>query len=255
MKTSADGLTIAYDDRGGDEPALLCLPGWCAGRSAFDKLQPRQRLLALDWRGHGGSDKPDGDFGEAELLHDALAVIAASGARQVVPLATAHAGWLAIELFRTLGKERIPKLVLVDWIVGAAPPPFLAALAAMRDPAKWQAARDQLFALWLEGVDNDDVIRFVRDDMGSYDGEMWARASREIAGAYARFGSPLEELTKLQAPTLHLHSLPTHPAAEKAEADFAAAHSWYQVRRLDARSHFPTLEVPRLVDEAVAAFV
>jgi pimeloyl-ACP methyl ester carboxylesterase len=255
MKTSVDGLSIAYDDRAGDEPALLCLPGWCAGRSAFDKLESRHRLLALDWRGHGGSDKPAGDFGEPELLRDALAVIEASGARRVVPLATAHAGWVAIELYRALGPERIPKLVLIDWIVTAAPPPFLAALAAMQDATKWQAVRDQLFAMWLEGVDNDDVARFVRDDMGEYGHDMWARACREIAGAYARFGSPLEELARLRPPTLHLYAQPADPGFLNLQQEFAAAHPWFQVRRLEARSHFPTIEVPDQVNAALSAFL
>src|SRR6266850_7410748 len=103
----SDGLVIHYDDRGEGEPALLCLPGWCAGRAAFADLAPRlaerHRVLALDWRGHGDSDAAPADFGAAELVRDALAVIAASGARRIVPLATAHAGWVAIELRRALG--------------------------------------------------------------------------------------------------------------------------------------------------------
>ena len=67
----------------------------------------------------------------------------------MVPLATAHAGWIAIELRRAseqLGPARVPKLVLVDWIVTAAPPPFLAELDTLRDRAWWQATRDRLFA-------------------------------------------------------------------------------------------------------------
>src|SRR5690242_17983577 len=117
----SDDLRIRYDDSGTGEPALLCLAGWCASRKAFDelgrRLADRRRVLALDRRGHGDSDAARGDFGAKEQLGDALAVIAASGARQIVPVATAHAGWIAIELRRRLGPERVPKLVLIDWIV------------------------------------------------------------------------------------------------------------------------------------------
>ncbi len=94
--TAGDGLAISYDDLGRGEPALLCMPGWCASRAAFADFVPlvarTRRALALDWRGHGGSDAPQGDFGMEALVDDALAVIAASGAQRVVPLATAHAG-------------------------------------------------------------------------------------------------------------------------------------------------------------------
>src|SRR5437764_11411838 len=120
-----DGLAIHYDDLGKGEPALLCLPGWCAGRAVFTalarRLSERHRVLALDWRGHGDSDAPPDDFGMAELVRDALAVIEASGAQRIVPLATSHAGWVAIELRRTLGPARVPQLVLLDWIVTPAP--------------------------------------------------------------------------------------------------------------------------------------
>ena len=39
-------------------------------------------------------------------MHDALAVIADSGAQSVVPVALAHAGWVGIELRRRLGHAR-----------------------------------------------------------------------------------------------------------------------------------------------------
>lgn len=84
MPLTAGDIAVTYDDRGSGEPALLCLPGWCAGRSAFDNLAAgladRSRTLAMDWRGHGGSASAPGDFGTAELVEDALAVIRASGA-------------------------------------------------------------------------------------------------------------------------------------------------------------------------------
>jgi len=254
-------ITIRFSDVGEGEPAVLCLPGWCASRAAFDemaeKLGRRRRVLALDWRGHGRSDPAPADFGAAELVDDALAVISASGANEVVPLATAHAGWEAIELRRRLGPARIPKLVLVDWIVTRAPPPFLAGLAALQDPTRFTAARDQLFGMWLQGVDHEAVATFVREDMGSYAGEMWARAGREIAAAYERAGSPLDALAALDPPalTLHLYAQPADAGYLDAQRAFAARHAWFQVEKLEARSHFPTLEVPELVVDRVERFI
>ncbi len=247
----SDGLTIRYGDLGHGEPALLCMPGWCASRVAFDGLArqfaARRRVLSLDWRGHGRSDPSDRDFGTAELVRDALAVIEASGARQVVPLATAHAGWVAMALRRALGAHRIPKLVLVDWIVTAAPPPFLAALSGLQDPAQWQAVRDRLFAMWLEGVDHPAVISFVRDDMGSYPFEMWARAGREISGAYATAGSPLDALSRLDPPPPALHLAAQHAPAPE--------YPWLHTATLSTRSHFPTLEAPEAMVDPIERFL
>lgn len=256
----SEGIRIDYDDAGQGEPALLFLPGWCASRAKYTELARRMsashRTLALDWRGHGTSERPDKDFGEEGLVHDALAVITASGVRQVVPVSTAHAGWVGIELRRRLGL-RVPKVVLLDWIVLDPPGPFVAALAALQDRAQWRATRDRLFGMWVEGIGDERVIRFIHDDMGSYSEGMWARAGREIAASYARYGNPLKALSALQpAPqTLHLYAQPDDPGFFKAQEVFAAQHSWFHVSKLDARSHFPSIEVPDQVERAIDRFL
>ena len=173
-----------------------------------------------------------------------------------MPVATAHAGWVAIELRRRLG-ARIPGIVLLDWIVTDPPPPFLGALAAMADPSNALAVRDQLFAMWTEDVTHAEVQRFIRQDMGAYPAAMWARAAREISGAYAREGNPLRALAALATPppVLHLYSQPADPAYLAAQESFAAAHEWFTVRRLDGRSHFPSIEVPQQVRDHIESFM
>ena len=120
-------VRIAFDDVGTAEPGLLFLSGWCANRTVFEdpaaESGRHRRVLALDWRAHGGSAPFSEDFGERELLEDTLAVIEASGVRRVVPVALAQAGWVAIELRRRLGAT-VPKLVLMEWPILEAPPPF-----------------------------------------------------------------------------------------------------------------------------------
>ncbi len=199
---------------------------------------------------------PTSDFGGGDLANDALAVIEASRADLVVPVALSHAGWVAIELRRRLG-PRIPQLVLLDWIVLQAPAPFLGALQSLQDPAQWRHTRDELFSMWLQRLDVPALTHYLHDDMGSYPFEMWARAGREISDAYAKAGSPLQALASLEpaVPVLHLYAQPDDPEYLAAQRSFSAAHPWFQVSRLGARSHFPMFEVPEEMVMAIKRFV
>lgn len=251
---------IAFDDRGGGEPALLFLPGWCGPRTVFgplaDRLEGSFRTLAVDWRGHGESKAAEGDFGSADLVDDAIAVIDQSGAEGVVPVALSHAGWVAIELRRRLGPERVPRLVLVDWMVLGAPPQFLDALAAMANPHTTRAVVDQITAMWVAGLDLAALNDYVAS-MAAFPDEMWARAARAITASFEQFGAPLETIAALDPPppTLHLYAQPPDPTYLEAQRAVAAEHPWFVVERLSAASHFPTVEVPDVIAEHLDKFV
>lgn len=146
---SSEGPRIYYDDRGMGEPVLLCLPGWCVHRTMFaplaERLSAQHRVLVMDWRGHGKSQASDLDFGYAEMITDVVAVIQASGAQSVVPIAQAHGGWVAIELRQRLD-GRVPKMIFTSWnpIFTSRSPldpphPFLGAMKAL-GRARWRPA-------------------------------------------------------------------------------------------------------------------
>lgn len=259
-ETVANGIRIAYDDVGDGEPALLFLPGWCVNREVFRELAARtrehHRSLALDWRGHGGSAAPQGDFGLEELVRNAAAVIEASRADRVVPVALAQAGWVAIELHRRMGR-RIPKLVLLDWIVTEAPQPFLETLRDMQSAELWKETVDRIITAWLHDTENEELTRFVREEIAAYGYDMWARAARMVEAAYAREHSPLDALSGLEPsiPVLHLYAQPAGTAYLTAQQAFGAGHPWFRVRRLKARSHFPMFETPDDMTEAILHFV
>jgi pimeloyl-ACP methyl ester carboxylesterase len=240
-----------------DDPVLLLMTGWCDDRAQLDALLAAtgrtRRTVSMDWRGHGGSSPASGDFGTDDLVADALRVVEEVGAERVVPVAVSHAGWVAIELRRRLG-ERVPGLVLIDWMVLGPPPGFAGALAGLQDPDAWSAVRDQLFAMWTDGVDHPDVLHSVRR-MAGHGREMWARAGREIARSFEEHGAPVDVLRGLGCPVLHLYAQPRDPAYLDAQQALAAAEPWFDVRRLDARSHFPMLEVPDEMAEAIEAHV
>ncbi|MBI2169108.1 MAG: alpha/beta hydrolase [Actinobacteria bacterium] len=258
MTERTDG-GIAYDDIGRGEPALLLLPGWCAPRRVFGPLMPRlgdkRRVLALDWRGHGESASAAGDFGFEDLVDDAVAVIAASGAESVVPVGLSHAGWVVIELRRRLGADAVPGLVLLSWMVLGAPPPFVQAIEGMANPATTRAVVNDIMPMWANGVDLVELQTFL-DDMAATPDEMWARGAREISAQFAREGRPVDAIAQLNPvpPTLHLYALPPDDAVLEAQQAFAAGAGWFEVHRLDAKTHFPMFEVPDQIATLVEEF-
>jgi pimeloyl-ACP methyl ester carboxylesterase len=178
----SEGISIYYDDRGEGEPVLLCLPGWCNTHTIFEPLAERlsadQRLLALDWRGHGNSQASDRDFGFTEMAVDALAVIEASGAHSVIPIAQGQAPWAAVELQRRLG-ERMPKMVVSSWpVISPSGNPlasrFLNAIRALQYYERWRDGAEQLLTMWLSDAP-DSVETQIREQMLRQGYEMWSR--------------------------------------------------------------------------------
>ncbi|MBI2247783.1 MAG: alpha/beta hydrolase [Armatimonadetes bacterium] len=260
----SEGTRIYYDDRGKGEPVLLCLPGWCVHHTMFvplaERLSAQHRVLVMDWRGHGKSQASDRDFGYAEMLADVLAVIQASGAQSVIPIAQAHGGWVAIELRRRLD-QRVPKMVFTSWnpIFTSGDPlaaPFLRAMQALRDNARWRETVEQIFTMWLSEAPAS-VDTHIRNEMGSHGFDDWARAGREIVAMYAREGNPLQALSELSPPVavLHVYAQPRVPEYLSTQESFARDHPWFAVRRLEAASHFPTLEVPDETAGVIREFI
>jgi pimeloyl-ACP methyl ester carboxylesterase len=256
--TAAHG--IALDDVGAGQPELLCIPGWCGNRDVFDPLLPRlssaSRTISVDLPGHGESAAPGPDFGTADVVRSLEAVIGQAGLGHVVPVALSHAGWAGIELARRYERQRVPGLVLIDWMVPGPPPGFMDALAALQDPGSWEQVRAGLFDMWTTGVDVPGIDRYVRD-MAGYGFPHWQRAGREIARSFADERSPLEALSVLPepCPTLHIYATPRDDELYAAQQAYAASHPWFTVHRLDAQSHFPMMEVPEEMASVIQRFV
>lgn len=258
----AEGVRIAYEDHGAGEPALLCLTGWCSSRQRYDHLAPllarSRRTIAFDWRGHGASQRDVGDFGVAEMVEDALAVIATTGIERVVPVAASHAGWVAIELRRRLGPERVPNVVHMDWMVVEPSERYMNVIRMLQSAETWSEARDTLFAIWRAGVQTAE-IDCVIETMNEQGADMWMRSGREIEAAYARgSGSPLvawERLAPEPTEVLHLYGQPRDEGYLQAQRDFARDHSWFSVQQVPAVTHFAMVEAAAESADAIGAFL
>jgi len=61
--TISSGVTLRYQEAGAGKPSVM-LPGWSQSEAEFkyqmNALAEGRRVIALDMRGHGESDKPAG---------------------------------------------------------------------------------------------------------------------------------------------------------------------------------------------------
>jgi pimeloyl-ACP methyl ester carboxylesterase len=139
-------------------------------------------------------------------------------------------------------------------MVLGTPPGFADALAGLQSPA-WADVREGLTSMWLDGLDIPDLTAYVAS-MKRYGQRHWSRAGREIAGQFAAQPVPVAVLDTLQqCPTLHLYAQPAADEVLAAQREYAAAHPWFAVRRLDAHSHFPMFEVPGEMVTEIESFV
>ncbi len=235
---------LATTVRGTGEPAVLLVPGWCGDRTVFDDLVAglgsHRRAISVDLPGHGESTATHHDYTTGDVVDSLQAALEDAGVDRVVPVLLSHAGWAGIELRRRLD-ARVAGLVFLDWMVLGTPDGFADALSGLRSEA-WTQVRAGLTAMWTDGVNNPRLSAYVAS-MSGYGQEYWARAGREIAAGFAEYPVPLDAVADLQpCPVLHLYAQPGDDAILQAQEDYAQAHPWFHVERLDARSHFPMWE-------------
>ena len=84
-----DGVTIAYRVRGDGPRAVLFMHGWAGSGAYFEQTLKRLdltglRLITVDMRGHGASDKPETSWTLDRVASDVLAVADHAGAERFV---------------------------------------------------------------------------------------------------------------------------------------------------------------------------
>ena len=101
VATAADGTRLSVIDRGSGEPVLL-IPGlgyaaWSFTRQ-LEPLASAARVLAMDNRGTGHSDKPAGPYSITQMADDAFAVLSERGATPAHVVGTSMGGYIALML-------------------------------------------------------------------------------------------------------------------------------------------------------------
>ena len=218
-----NGARLAYHEWPGHGPALLCIHGITANCHAWDRwaeqLAPAHRVIALDLRGRGGSEKPPDYPVEVHrdphcYPRDVEAFIDALGLETVSYLGHSLGAMIGV-LFAVAFPRRLRKLVLVDGGHDLRPDVVAGIRPALdRLGVAFPSLDDYLTRMrglpFLKGRWNEYLDRYFRYDAEVLpDGTARSRVSRAVVEADIETLLPLalsEYHPKIVAPTLILQA-------------------------------------------------
>ncbi len=101
----------------GGSPVVLCLHGITANCRSWDPiaeaLSPDYRVIAVDLRGRGLSDKPDKGYGPENHILDMISIMDDLGLQKVLLMGHSLGAFISL-MFAATHPDRVEKLVLVD---------------------------------------------------------------------------------------------------------------------------------------------
>jgi pimeloyl-ACP methyl ester carboxylesterase/DNA-binding SARP family transcriptional activator len=213
-------ITMHVVEWPGEEPAILYVHG--SGMHALrftawgELLSPDVRVIAVDLRGHGYSDKPPSGYGVDDHVGDLQQLIAALALDRPIVLGHSLGGSIATFVADAAG-DAIGGLVLLDAVVGDQA--FIDSASLVLQP--FGATLDQRFAgfeeyhsLWAAEDDGSQWARWLyrgsRMELAPLpDGTFRRRALRDaLADEWASVGErdALAALSRVTAPVLVVHA-------------------------------------------------
>ena len=118
------GVRLSCLDYGGDGTPVLLLHGLCGEAREWEatatRLRPRFRVLALDQRGHGSSDRAPGQYGRDAYVADAVAAIVQLGLAPAAVVGQSMGG-LNAYLLAARHPDLVHALVVVEAQASASP--------------------------------------------------------------------------------------------------------------------------------------
>jgi pimeloyl-ACP methyl ester carboxylesterase len=128
------GIRLAYEDQGVGKPAFIFVHGWACDRSAFAPqaahFARRHRVVSVDLRGHGESDKPQGPYPILTHAEDLAYIIEHLALGKVVAVGHSMGGLTVLQLAAAY-PDHVAAIVMVDPAPFVRPPELRARSEAM----------------------------------------------------------------------------------------------------------------------------
>ncbi len=251
-----DGATIAYDDTGGDGPAVVLAHGFLMDRSMFAAqvaaLRDRYRVVTWDERGFGDTVYDGEAFTYWDSAADCLGLLDHLGIDRAVLGGMSQGGFIGLRA-ALLAPERVRALVLLDTQAGTEDPESIPLYRGMIDD-------------WVANGPSDDVAgvtaSLIIGDPG-LSAEWIARWKARPKEALARPGDTLLEresiadrLGEITVPALVVHGTAdvavTMDRAEELAAGLPACDG---VVAVEGGTHAANMTHPGPVNRAILAFL
>jgi pimeloyl-ACP methyl ester carboxylesterase len=247
-----NGIRLAYEDRGAGRPAFLFVHGWTCNRAFFapqaEYFARRHRVVSVDLRGHGESDKPQGAYPIAAYADDLTSVIAHLGLGKVVAIGHSMGG-LAVLQLAAAHPDGVAAIVMVDPASFVRSPELrarteamVAAIEAGNQEPRRQFIADHMFLPTSDRKLVEDVLAV----MMATPSHVAAEAMRGILA----FDGPAVA-AQCQVPGLHIAATPPrNPPHLMAQWLPNVVQGWTV-----GAGHFTQLEVPEQVNAMIEGFL
>lgn len=245
------GTRLAYEDRGAGDPAFVFAHGWTCDRSFFaqqaEHFAQRHRVVSLDLRGHGESDKPQGQYPITAYADDIAYVIEELDLGKTVAIGHSMGGITVLQLAAS-HPDRVAAIVMVDPAPLVFPPEFregLEAMVAAIEAGDQEPRREFITNLFLPTSDRK-VVEDVLAVMMAAPSYVAANAMRGILA----FDGPAVA-AQCTVPALHLGGAsPLNPPHLMSEWLPTVINGWTV-----GAGHFNQLEVPDQVNSMIECFM
>lgn len=242
LKTAArNGVNLSYTEQGSGEPTLLFVHGWCCSHLFWGHQLPefaeRYRVIAVDLRGHGESDKPDQDYTIAGFVDDLLWLMGELRLRQPVIVGHSMGGVIAFNLARR-DPQAVRAIVLVDSPIVPVPaalrPALDGVLAGLRSPAHADVAKSFVSQFMFRPDSDPGLKEWILSGMASAPQRVMATALEStVAEENMPSGRP-------PVPSLYVRATTQLASADEIRQRYPGL----TVEEFDA-AHFLHMEKPR----------
>ncbi|ALO91575.1 Putative secreted hydrolase [Streptomyces hygroscopicus subsp. limoneus] len=271
--TTGDGVRLVYRDSGGEGFPLVMLHGWGQTQEMFRHqvrgLSPAHRVITLDFRGHGVSDKPYHGYRIARFAADVLDLVDQLGLDRFDALGWsmgASVWWSFVDQY---GTGRLRRFVAVDQPAAVAAVPWMSVEEQRQSGAIFDVAGLLALGAQLAGPDGEQArYEFVRGMFsGDPDPAILSFVAEQIKATPAHAGVPLlfdhcaqdwrDVLPRIDVPTLVVgcDGSHVHPRSQQFVAQRIPGARLHVFPATVANSHFPFLENPPAFNDVVGAFL